>query len=522
MKIFNIKNIAKMVLLVAFPLVTVTGSLTSCQDKDYESFPTAVKPIDKADVHGRLNGDRYEITWSELGDGLKMQVTRYIGKTVDEVSIVDDNMYIHDQVDTNIEYTYVLKVMKETELPNKDKRQEYSTGVVLSYTREGATRISGLAMSQVDKVDGYDVKIEWNPCADATKVVVWASNLTTGETIKDTIDGKRTSYMIPNVVIDNEWSVTAVALNEKGASLPSFTSLKIGKTQIGFLSVYPTEEELIANGDDDEASAWLWTKSEYPTAKYVYFGDIKSKADIDSYRVLFWLRDLEGVGEDAVFNMPEVVKAATPAIREWYTAGGNLLLWSHAMPYVETIGRVPAGTIQSNDRAIGTGVGGWNPDTWAMAVSAYPGHSVKIDFSDHPIYRGFDIIENNDCKLIQFKGPGWTEDHNCLFFNWPGQLTGKSNEDRACYDHVTNRFGIYPLGTWDSQIWWIGQLNVWEAQQGDTEFKGTILCIGNGGCEFSMKNEDGTPDKSAYPKNNIYQDNVLRLAKNSLEYLKTR
>jgi hypothetical protein len=65
-------------------------------------------------------------------------------------------------------------------------------------------------------------------------------------------------------------------------------------------------------------------------------------------------------------------------------------------------------------------------------------------------------------------------------------------------------------------------MNVWEAQQGNTEFKGILLCIGNGGCEFSMKNADGTPDKSAHPKNNIYQDNVLTLAKNSLEYLKTR
>ena len=37
-----------------------------------------------------------------------------------------------------------------------------------------------------------------------------------------------------------------------------------------------------------------------------------------------------------------------------------------------------------------------------------------------------------------------------------------------------------------------------------------------------MKNTDGTPDKSAHPKNNIYQDNILTLAKNSLEYLKTR
>ena len=37
-----------------------------------------------------------------------------------------------------------------------------------------------------------------------------------------------------------------------------------------------------------------------------------------------------------------------------------------------------------------------------------------------------------------------------------------------------------------------------------------------------MKNDNGTPNISAYPKNNVYQDNVLKLAKNSLEYLKTR
>jgi hypothetical protein len=34
-----------------------------------------------------------------------------------------------------------------------------------------------------------------------------------------------------------------------------------------------------------------------------------------------------------------------------------------------------------------------------------------------------------------------------------------------------------------------------------------------------MKNEDGTPDKSAAPKNNSCQENILKLAKNSVEYL---
>ena len=69
---------------------------------------------------------------------------------------------------------------------------------------------------------------------------------------------------------------------------------------------------------------------------------------------------------------------------------------------------------------------------------------------------------------------------------------------------------------------WISQLNVWEARQGNTDFKGTVICVGNGGCSFSMKNGDGTKDVSAYPKNNIYQETILGMAKNSLEYLKTR
>ena len=58
-----------------------------------------------------------------------------------------------------------------------------------------------------------------------------------------------------------------------------------------------------------------------------------------------------------------------------------------------------------------------------------------------------------------------------------------------------------------------------KAPEGFQKGAGTVLCIGNGGCEFSMKNEDGTPDKSATPKNNSCQSNILKLAKNSVDYL---
>lgn len=494
-------------------------TFVACQDKDYEDFPTVMQPIGQNDAKGELQGDDYVITWNELKAGEKMQVTRYVGNTVNSVDVVEGTRYVHSMVDTNIPYTYVLKVA--------DDNGNVSSGVILTFTREGATKVKSVSLSQVDKVDGYDMKVEWDKATDAKSVKVVATNGRRNETKELAADA--TSCVIENVLVDETWNVSVIAVNDKGASLSTVSSLKIGKTMIGYLSEYATEEELIQNGDDDEACAWLWTKAEYPTAKLVYFGDVKSAADLEQFRVLFWLRDIETGRFEDVFEYSETVKAATPYISQWYKNGGSVLLWSHACPYIEQLGRLEVGTFTAPgaDCACGTGTG-WNGagDDWVLSVSAYPGDKFKIDFSSHPIYRGFEndieLRDGDTWKAIHMLGPGWREDHNCLFFNLPGKLTGKGNQDKACYDLCTSEYGIYPLGTWDSQRFWIGQLNVWEAQQGNTDCKGTVICIGNGGCEFSQNNPDGSKDVRAYPKNNIYQDNILRLAKNSLEYLKTR
>lgn len=485
--------------------------MSACQDKDYEITPMKLSPIEKSQISGNLVGDDYVISWPALPNGCKMQVTRYIGTSVNASEVVEGTQYKHAFVETNVNFTYVLKVTDGANL---------SYGTAIEYRRPGASSITGISMSQVETASGYDANVTWNAASGITSIKFVATNGT--KNINEDLAGSATSYVIPDVKNGETWTVTLTAVNAEGPSLPASSSLKIGNTTIGFLSIYDTPEEHIANSDDDEASAWLWLTSAYPTAKFVSFKDIKSAADLEKFRVLFWLRDLENVGEDEVLNMPEVVKSVTPAIQEWYKNGGSLLLWSHAMPYIETLGRIPAGTIKGNDRAIGTGAGGWNPDTWKMAVCLNPGSKFRKDASSHPLFRGLETESTDRTVLIAMKGAGWTEDHNCLFFNYPSALTGLGNQEEECYNQLVNKFGIIPLATWDSQIDWVSQLNVWEAQQGNTEFKGTILCVGNGGCEFSMKNADGTPDKSALPKNNPYQSNVLKLATNALEYLKTR
>lgn len=483
--------------------------LTACQDKDIDRDAMALAAPDASQITGSLSGDDYTWTWPAQNG--QMQVTIYRNGTLSAIETVSGNSFTQKDVPTNVPFEYVFKLTDGSNLSN---------GVVKTYTREGATSISGVQMSQVDKANGYDALVEWNKAADASSIKFMATN--GSRTINETLGGSATSYTISDVKTGDTWDVTLTAVNEKGTSLSTRSSLRIGKTAIGFLSIYNTPEELIANGDDDEASAWLWIHETYPTAQFVPFSTVNSVDVVDPYRVLFWLRDLENVSESDVWNVPANVEAATPFIKQWYKDGGSLLLWSHATVYIGHLGRLNLDDMKGNDHAFGFSMGGINNDVWKMAVQLNPGSKFSKDHSTHPIFKGLEVESTDRTKLIAFKGPGWTEDHNCLYFNLPSMLTGIGNQEEACYTQLTQTYGIFPLGTWDSQIDWVSQLNVFEAQQGNTEFKGTILCVGNGGCEFSMKNPDGTPDKSAHPKNNIYQDNVLRLAKNALEYLKTR
>jgi hypothetical protein len=483
--------------------------LTACQDKDIERESMKLQPLEASQITGQLSGDDYILTWP--AQNADMLVTVYRNGTIASSERVSGNSFTHKDVPTNVPFEYVFKLSDGENL---------SAGIVKSYIREGATSISGVQMSQVDKAGGYDAFIEWNKADDASSIEFSASN--GKQTINKTLSGTVTSFTIPDVQTGDTWEVSLTAINDKGAALSTRSSLRIGKTAIGFLSIYATPDELVENGDDDEASAWLWLHETYPTAQFVPFTSITAADVIEPFRVLFWLRDLEGVGENDVWSIPAEVEAVTPVIREWYKAGGSLLLWSHATVYAGHLGRINLDEMKSNDHTFGFAAGGINNDVWKMAVELNPDHKFKKDHSSHPIYKGLEVETTADTKLIAFKGPGWTEDHNCLYFNLPSLWTGIGNQEEACYTQCTQTYGIYPLGTWDSQIWWVSQMNVWEAQQGNTDFQGTLLCIGNGGCEFSMKNTDGTPDKSAHPKNNIYQDNVLTLAKNSLEYLKTR
>lgn len=518
-------------------------TIAACQDKDFDIQPAKVKPIEASQFTCELQDDDYVISWPSSLGVYGIQVTTLKDENSQGTAqVTGDNKYVHKDVPANVPFTYIIKAI--------DKDGNVSSGSILKYTRKGAESIGDMTLAQVEDGEKYNMSVTWEAQQGLNSITIIATNGT--RTVNESLSAGATSYVIKDVKQGEQWNVSLIAVNGEGPSLSTKNSLKIGTTKIGYLSIYDTVEELVANGDDDEVAGWAWLSREYASAEFVPFSKIKSASDIEPYRVLFWMRDIDqdGGGANAVFNWPAVVTAATPAIKEWYQKGGSMLLWSHATPYVELIGRLPEGTWKKpgSDYNINTDRGGWNNDTWALSVTINTEDKFKKDNSGHPIFKGMRDVNPNgmvegqwQVTLIPFKGGGFTEDHNCLFFNLPGRLTGEGNQSPACYEKFVANYSITPLGTWDGQSRWIGQLNVWEAGKcnkhtmSNAEWfnpavevpatEGTVICIGNGGCNFNMKDSDGTfkRDLSKLPSsNNSYQDNINRLAKNALEYLKTK
>lgn len=496
-----------------FAAFAAAAMMTACNaDMDIDIADPVLSAPSAESIQGSLQGDDYVLTWS--GTSSKMQVTRYANGNKAGSEIVEGNSYTHRNVETNVPYMYILKLTDGS---------NYSKGVIKEYLRPGAGKCSDLSMAQVEKVGGYDAIVTWsNAGTDATSVTLKANNGGI-RSLEEKIPASTTTYTIPDVKEGEIWNVTLIAENAQGASLPVVSSLRIGKLAVAYLSMYDTEAELIEKGDDDEAYGWVWFHANYPTGTFVPFSSITSPEVLEPYRVVFFMRDIDNPDiSGSAWDYPEVVNAATPHIAEWYKNGGSMLLWGHATTYVGHLGRLDLDMMKQNDHAIGYW-GDNNPDTWKMAVQLAPGDGRFFkDHSTHPIFRGLDVEPAGNTKLIAVKNGAFTEDHNCLFFNLPSVLTGIGNQEETCYNAVTKSYGLYPLGTWDSQINWVSQLNVWEAQQGNTEFQGTLICVGNGGCNFYLKQADGSFDVLTQPSTNAYQANLETMAKNAIEYLKTR
>lgn len=116
-------------------------TLGSCQDKDYDIAAPVISPIDANSITGQLEDNDYVWSWNMPQD-MMMEINLYDGTTFLGSETVKTNSYIHRNIDTNIEYTYVFKLSDGTNV---------STGVIKRYTRPGAAKMTGISLAQVEK-----------------------------------------------------------------------------------------------------------------------------------------------------------------------------------------------------------------------------------------------------------------------------------------------------------------------------------------------------------------------------------
>lgn len=363
---------------------------------------------------------------------------------------------------------------------------------------EGIVPVSGLAMTQ----DGRNVNLTWTlPQADNLLGVRIDKN----GTQLATLDVPASSYLARHIEKNTDIYFTVKARYADG-SLSSGQTVKArydgGLTPPAMLLPSSDNSSL----DDDELAALEWFRANYPEGRVLTPAEMASGSiSPDEYGEIWVQVDRVGL-QQGWQNLPSELVAddVIAALRDYVINGGNLLLTKHATQLVAAIGRV------SENRApnlFGSGEGGSGTDIWTLNPVIGSGQSEAYDHTTHAIYAGLDLLPTSVTGYPDgygMEGPGWREDHNCM---WDLNVTALeiSNNPNVVrgFEDATNST---VLATWahveDYCCAGIVDFNP------DGDYLGRIVAIGLNSYEW---NQNGTE--------NPYQGNIEQMTKNCLDYL---
>lgn len=260
--------------------------------------------------------------------------------------------------------------------------------------------------------------------------------------------------------------------------------------------------------DDDEKAALEWFRANYADGKVLTPAEMAA-GDVtpDKYGEIWIQVDRVGMPQGWQ-NLPsELVSAEViAALGEYVKNGGNLLLTKHATQLVAAIGRV------SENRApnlYSDGAGGEGVDIWAAQPIIGYDMTDRYDHSTHQIYNGLTTVPESQTGFggdtYPLEGPGLREDHNCMWDcnNTSLEISNSPNVIKG-FEEATNST---VLATWghvrDYCCAGIVDFNP------DGDYLGRVLCIGLNAYEWNQND-----------RVNEYQDNIEKLTKNCLDYLK--
>lgn len=249
--------------------------------------------------------------------------------------------------------------------------------------------------------------------------------------------------------------------------------------------------------DDDEKASCTWFKQEFVNG--VVLTPIEAaKTDLSQFEVI-WLH-IDRVGLELGWqNLPAPVLAneVVNALKNYFYAGGKLLLTNHATQYI-----VPLGRCERNPNIFGSGEGGTGSDIWSINANI----GMELNHANHPAFTGMPVCDAFSHPTFALIGPGHREDHNCMWdlnaFNYPVLYPNAGNTVQAFQEenHAT------VLATW-------GHVTDW-CCAGMVEFHPTAecngTCIAMGLAAYEWNQNSGT---------NVYQNQMELITRNMINYL---
>lgn len=350
---------------------------------------------------------------------------------------------------------------------------------------------AGVAASKVEnltsQVDGRTVTLNWTLPADEQKsgVDIYRNNSLleslglVNSAVLELQPGKSTClYTVKMKYSDGRVS--------EGVS----TSVTIDAEPSKVAILLPSND--VSTLDDDESAAEEWFKNTYGDNGVVLTpADIKAMSKIDRGQYsMIWIQ-IDRVGlEKGWQNLPaDIVDADVIAkLKAFAQSGGNLFLTKHATQLSAAIGRIEDSLAPG---LFGSGEGGEGSDIWTTNAVIGSGQNPSYDHRSHEAFAGLDIlpvddpVDHYDHESYPLEGPGFREDHNCMWdlnaYDLPAKVPNGKNVVDA-WQQLTNST---VLATWghvtDYCCAGIVEFNP------TTDYKGTVLCIGLSAYEFNQR-----------------------------------
>lgn len=260
--------------------------------------------------------------------------------------------------------------------------------------------------------------------------------------------------------------------------------------------------------DDDELAAKNWFVQTYGDNGKVFTPANLPTLNPNDYTTLWIQIDRVGL-EMGPDKLPADIIASgiISNLTTYLKAGGNVFLTKHATQLVSSLGRIAE---QYGPHLFGSGEGGEGTDIWTTNAVIGSNCDPKYDHRSHAAFAGLEVLPANDPvdgydhESFPLEGPGFREDHNCM---WDLNSYGLTPADGVnVVDAFEKKTSSVVLATW-------GHVTDY-CCGGIIEFlptndiKGRMICIGLSSYEF--KQNSGT---------NQYQQNTEKLTKNCIDYL---